>query len=45
MWWNNVETKPCRGYRKCVEQCPYKKSMYRPNMRASEKCVGLLPEG
>ncbi|MEE9604013.1 MAG: 4Fe-4S dicluster domain-containing protein, partial [Candidatus Scalindua sp.] len=24
-----IDQKRCRGYRKCVEQCPYKKPMYR----------------
>jgi len=38
-----IDQSRCRGYRKCVEQCPYKKSMYRPNMRVSEKCVGCYP--
>ncbi len=33
----------CRGYRKCVEACPYKKAMYRPTTRTSEKCVGCFP--
>ncbi|MBI4566453.1 MAG: 4Fe-4S dicluster domain-containing protein [Planctomycetes bacterium] len=33
----------CRGYRKCVEACPYKKAMYRPTTRTSEKCVGCYP--
>ncbi len=33
----------CRGYRKCVEQCPYKKSMYRGTTRTSEKCVACYP--
>jgi nitrate reductase beta subunit len=33
----------CRGYRKCVEQCPYKKSMYRVTTGTSEKCVGCYP--
>ena len=33
----------CRGYRKCVEACPYKKSMYRGNTRTSEKCIGCYP--
>ncbi len=33
----------CRGYRKCVEACPYKKSMYRPTTRTSEKCIGCSP--
>jgi nitrate reductase beta subunit len=33
----------CRGYRKCVEACPYKKSMYRGNTRVSEKCIACYP--
>jgi nitrate reductase beta subunit len=33
----------CRGYRKCVEACPYKKSMYRGTSRTSEKCVACYP--
>src|SRR3989304_3585211 len=28
-----IDQKECRGYRKCVEACPYKKSMYRGNTR------------
>ncbi|MBI4559602.1 MAG: 4Fe-4S dicluster domain-containing protein [Candidatus Hydrogenedentes bacterium] len=38
-----INQKECRGYRKCVEACPYKKSMYRGNTRISEKCVGCYP--
>ena len=38
-----VDQERCRGYRKCVEGCPYKKVMYRPNTRTSEKCVGCYP--
>jgi nitrate reductase beta subunit len=38
-----VDQSRCRGYRKCVEGCPYKKVMYRPTTRASEKCVGCFP--
>lgn len=33
----------CRGYRKCVEGCPYKKAMYRPTTRTSEKCIACFP--
>jgi nitrate reductase beta subunit len=33
----------CRGYRKCVEGCPYKKAMYRPASRTAEKCIGCFP--
>lgn len=38
-----IDQARCRGYRKCVEACPYKKSMYRPTTRTSEKCVGCYP--
>ena len=38
-----IDQERCRGYRKCVEACPYKKPMYRPNTRTSEKCVGCYP--
>ena len=38
-----IDQRRCRGYRKCVEACPYKKSMYRATTRTSEKCVGCYP--
>jgi nitrate reductase beta subunit len=38
-----IDEHRCRGYRKCVEGCPYKKSMYRPSTRTSEKCIGCYP--
>src|SRR5678816_684178 len=38
-----IDQQRCRGYRKCVEACPYKKSMYRPSTRTSEKCIGCYP--
>jgi nitrate reductase beta subunit len=38
-----IDQERCRGYRKCVEQCPYKKSLYRPDTRTSEKCIGCYP--
>jgi nitrate reductase beta subunit len=38
-----VDQARCRGYRKCVEACPYKKAMYRPTTRTTEKCVGCYP--
>jgi nitrate reductase beta subunit len=38
-----VDQEECRGYRKCVEACPYKKVMYRGNTRISEKCIGCYP--
>ena len=38
-----IDQERCRGYRKCVEACPYKKSMFRPTTRISEKCIGCYP--
>ena len=38
-----IDQQRCRGYRKCVEACPYKKSMYRPSTRTSEKCIACYP--
>ncbi len=38
-----IDQNRCRGYRKCVEACPYKKSMYRPSTRTSEKCIACYP--
>ncbi|MDO8616042.1 MAG: nitrate oxidoreductase subunit beta, partial [Dehalococcoidia bacterium] len=38
-----VDQARCRGYRKCVEACPYKKVMYRGNTRVSEKCIACYP--
>jgi len=38
-----IDQKRCRGYRKCVEGCPYKKAMYRPSTRTSEKCIACYP--
>ena len=38
-----VDQERCRGYRKCVEACPYKKSLYRGNTRTSEKCIACYP--
>ncbi|RMH17461.1 MAG: nitrate oxidoreductase subunit beta [Acidobacteria bacterium] len=38
-----IDQEQCRGYRKCVEACPYKKAMYRGNTRVSEKCVACYP--
>jgi nitrate reductase beta subunit len=38
-----IDQSRCRGYRKCVEACPYKKAMYRPTTRTSEKCVACYP--
>ncbi|MDP6355161.1 MAG: nitrate oxidoreductase subunit beta, partial [Planctomycetota bacterium] len=38
-----IDQERCRGYRKCVEACPYKKSLYRPTTRTSEKCIACYP--
>jgi nitrate reductase beta subunit len=38
-----IDQERCRGYRKCVEACPYKKAMYRGSTRTSEKCVACYP--
>jgi nitrate reductase / nitrite oxidoreductase, beta subunit len=38
-----IDQNRCRGYRKCVEACPYKKAMYRPSTRISEKCIACYP--
>ena len=38
-----IDQKRCRGYRKCMEACPYKKPMYNTQTRVSEKCVGCYP--
>jgi nitrate reductase / nitrite oxidoreductase, beta subunit len=38
-----IDQARCRGYRKCVEQCPYKKSMYRGATHTSEKCIACYP--
>ncbi|MCZ7646165.1 MAG: nitrate oxidoreductase subunit beta [Planctomycetota bacterium] len=38
-----IDQEECRGYRKCVEACPYKKSMYRATTRVSEKCIACYP--
>lgn len=38
-----LDQERCRGYRKCVEACPYKKPMYNGATRVSEKCIGCYP--
>ncbi len=38
-----IDQSRCRGYQKCVEACPYKKSIFRPSTGTSEKCVGCYP--
>src|SRR5215475_7147063 len=38
-----IDQERCRGYRKCLEACPYKKSLYRGTTRTSEKCIACFP--
>lgn len=38
-----IDQSRCRGYRKCVEGCPYKKPMFRATTRVSEKCIACYP--
>ncbi|HEY3364841.1 MAG TPA: 4Fe-4S dicluster domain-containing protein [Symbiobacteriaceae bacterium] len=38
-----IDQSRCRGYRKCMQACPYKKPMYRGTTATSEKCVGCYP--
>ena len=38
-----IDQERCRGYRKCVIACPYKKTLYRPTAKVTEKCVGCYP--
>ncbi len=38
-----IDQTRCKGYGECVRACPYKKSMYNPHTRTSEKCVGCYP--
>jgi len=38
-----IDQERCRGYRKCVEACPYKKAMYNGQTHNSEKCIACYP--
>jgi nitrate reductase beta subunit len=38
-----IDQERCRGYRKCVQACPYKKPMYNSTTRISEKCIACFP--
>ncbi len=38
-----IDQHRCRGYRKCVEMCPYKRPMYNGTTRISEKCIACYP--
>jgi DMSO reductase family type II enzyme iron-sulfur subunit len=38
-----VDLKRCRGYRYCLESCPYKKIYYNPLIKKVEKCIFCFP--
>ena len=38
-----VDQERCRGYRYCVEGCPYKKIYYNAVSKTSEKCIFCYP--
>jgi len=38
-----VDLRRCRGYRYCVESCPYKKVFYNPLLKKAEKCIFCFP--
>jgi nitrate reductase beta subunit len=38
-----IDQSRCKGYGECVRACPYKKAMYNPYTRTSEKCIGCYP--
>ena len=39
-----VDQSRCRGYRECVQACPYKKVFYNPMTGTSEKCIACFPK-
>ena len=38
-----IDQSRCRGYQECVAGCPYKKSMFHPVSRKSQKCIACYP--
>ncbi|WP_309492011.1 4Fe-4S dicluster domain-containing protein [Candidatus Hecatella orcuttiae] len=38
-----IDQNRCGGFKKCVEACPYKKSLYREYTGRSEKCIACYP--
>ena len=38
-----VDQSRCRGYQECNSACPYKKVMYNPEDRVSQKCIACYP--
>jgi nitrate reductase beta subunit len=39
-----IDQNRCRGYRDCVEACPYKKTFPNPMTGTSEKCIACFPK-
>jgi len=38
-----IDEPKCRGYRFCVEACPYKKLYFNPRLGVSQKCIFCFP--
>jgi nitrate reductase beta subunit len=38
-----IDQQRCKGVRKCVEACPYKKPMHRSVTKTTEKCIACYP--
>ena len=38
-----IDQERCRGYRFCIQGCPYKKIYYNPVTKKSEKCIFCYP--
>ncbi len=38
-----IDQSRCRGYRDCLRACPYKKVLFNPETRISEKCIACYP--
>jgi len=38
-----VDQARCRAYRKCMQACPYKKTMHNTETRITEKCIACYP--
>lgn len=39
-----VDQSRCRGYRECIQACPYKKVFFNPITGTSEKCIACFPK-
>ncbi len=38
-----IDQERCRGYRYCIEACPYKIPIYNPAVKKSQKCIFCYP--